>query len=163
MASILGVDKIQHTNGTDAITIDSTGRIHTPARPSIFADCSTGASAAYVTVSNGAAVQFVNKISGSGITLSSATFTVPVAGLYQINASFLNNNEENMEFSLKLNSAYALVAFQSDERRINMSHAMELSANDTIQFINTSGYNLGVHRNTDATDRYTAVSMYLVG
>ena len=31
----LGVQTIQHTNGTDAMTIDSSGRILTPARPFI--------------------------------------------------------------------------------------------------------------------------------
>ena len=33
MASELGVQTIQHTNGTDAMTIDSSGRVLTPARP----------------------------------------------------------------------------------------------------------------------------------
>ena len=33
MASILGVETLQHTNGTTAATIDSSGRILTPARP----------------------------------------------------------------------------------------------------------------------------------
>ena len=30
MASEIGVQKIQHTNGTDAMTIDSSGRVQTP-------------------------------------------------------------------------------------------------------------------------------------
>ena len=33
MTSILGTQSIQHPNGTTAATIDSTGRILTPARP----------------------------------------------------------------------------------------------------------------------------------
>ena len=37
MASIIGVQELQHTNGTSAMTIDSSGRILTPARPAFFA------------------------------------------------------------------------------------------------------------------------------
>lgn len=37
MASIIGVQELQHTNGTSAATIDSTGRILTPARPAFLA------------------------------------------------------------------------------------------------------------------------------
>ena len=37
MASILGIDTIQHQSGTTAMTIDSTGRILTPARPAFRA------------------------------------------------------------------------------------------------------------------------------
>ena len=33
MASELGVQTIQHTNGTDAMTIDSSGYVIAPARP----------------------------------------------------------------------------------------------------------------------------------
>ena len=33
MASEIGVQTIQHTNGTNAMTIDSSGRVLTPARP----------------------------------------------------------------------------------------------------------------------------------
>jgi len=37
MASILKVNEIQHTGGTTAATIDSSGRILTPARPLFMA------------------------------------------------------------------------------------------------------------------------------
>ena len=37
MASELGVQTIQHTNGTDAMTIDSGGRVLTPQRPAFYA------------------------------------------------------------------------------------------------------------------------------
>ena len=37
MASILKVENISHTNGTAAMTIDSSGRILTPARPVLLA------------------------------------------------------------------------------------------------------------------------------
>ena len=37
MASELGVQTLQHTNGTDAMTIDSTGRVLTQQRPAFHA------------------------------------------------------------------------------------------------------------------------------
>ena len=38
MASELGVQTIQHTNGTDAMTIDSSGRVVISQRPYISVD-----------------------------------------------------------------------------------------------------------------------------
>ena len=35
MASEIGVQTIQHTNGTDAMTIDSSGRVFQPAKPAL--------------------------------------------------------------------------------------------------------------------------------
>ena len=37
MASILGIDTVQHQSGNTAMTIDSTGRVTTPARPAFSA------------------------------------------------------------------------------------------------------------------------------
>jgi len=37
MAGIVGLTELQHTNGTSAATIDASGRILTPARPSFHA------------------------------------------------------------------------------------------------------------------------------
>ena len=42
MASIIGVETLQHTNGTTAATIDSSGRVSTPARPSFKAYADDG-------------------------------------------------------------------------------------------------------------------------
>jgi hypothetical protein len=40
---------------------------------------------------------------------------------------------------------------------------MELQANDECRILNTSGGNRGFHRNTNANDRYTSLSVYLIG
>ena len=51
MASELHVDAIKHSGGTSAMTIDSTGRILTPARPAfsahLSADVNYGTADAY--------------------------------------------------------------------------------------------------------------------
>ena len=93
MASELGVQTIQHTNGTDAMTIDSSGRILTPARPAFSVYGDTDGSSVDVT-SGPADVNIFNVTDfniGSCISLSSgvATFTAPIAGLYQFNSTVL--------------------------------------------------------------------------
>ena len=82
MASELGVQTIQHTNGTDAMTIDSSGRITTPARPAfkatLSADSAQTTSSGWVTVPwNTASINV-----GNSFNTSNYTFTTPVAGIY---------------------------------------------------------------------------------
>ena len=52
MASELGVQTIQHTNGTDAMTIDSSGRVVISQRPYISVDFG-GGTGSYETMSAG--------------------------------------------------------------------------------------------------------------
>ena len=166
MSNLL-VQNIKHTNATTAMTIDSSGRVLTPARPTLFADMDNGSSAGYDTVANMGVVQYINKISGTGITLSSGVFTIPITGFYQINATILNNNAEDLELALTLNgtSSSEIVhrAFRDEHRYVNMNVALQLTANDACRIVNSSGGARGFHRNTDATDRYSQLSVYLIG
>ena len=167
MSNLL-VQNIKHTNGTTAQTVDSTGRVTNPNVPFIFADLSTGASAAYETVANNSKVPFRNTISSrGGMTLDSSSYyiTIPVTGIYQVNCQLLNNNSESMEFGLYNSSSgnYQARWFDVTTRLINLHQAMPFTANDQISVFNTIGNNLGIHRNTGATDRYTMISVYLIG
>ena len=166
--STLKVDNIQHTNGTSAMSIDTAGRILTPARPTLFADMHNGSSADYDTIQNMSVVPYRRVISGSGITLSTGVFTIPITGFYQINATILNNNLEDLELALTVggtsSSNIILRAFSNDDNRfVNLHMALQLNANDACRIINASGGARGFHRNTDATDRYSALSVYLIG
>ena len=169
--STLKVGTIQdHANSITAMTIDSSGRVLTPARPTLFADCNNGSSAAYDTIGNFSAVPYRRVVSGSGISLNTSTyvFTIPITGFYQINATILNNNVENLEIALTVGGSLNEHVVQrsyanSDNRSCYLHHAMELQANDECRIVNSSGGNRGFHRNTDATDRYTSLSVYLIG
>ena len=172
MASILKVNTIQDaTNSNTAMTIDSSGRILTPARPTLFADPDDGStSEGYDTIGNFSTVPYRNVISGSGISLNTSTyvFTIPITGFYQINATILNNNVEDLNIALTLNgsSSSDVVQFSyanSDNRSCYLHHAMELQANDECRIVNASGGNRGFHRNRGASNRYTSLSVYLVG
>lgn len=90
MASIIGVQELQHTNGTSAATIDSSGRILTPARPAFRATMSASQSlpnatqtrVAFNTVSGG-----FNFDLGGDFDTTGYYFTVPITGVYFFHAS----------------------------------------------------------------------------
>lgn len=81
MTSILKVSEIQDpTNSNTALTIDSSGRILTPARPAFLACSSSGTH----TTNVGAVLDYnsVKINQGNHYNSSTYTFTAPVAGLY---------------------------------------------------------------------------------
>ena len=90
MASEIGVQTIQHTNGTDAMTIDSSGRVLFPARPSWRVGINGNQST--TQGSNGIEVINFTETTGTlqhldgGCTLSGGKITVPIAGVYHANA-----------------------------------------------------------------------------
>ena len=94
--STLKVGTIQdHANGNTAITIDSSGRILTPARPAFLA-AATG-NGNYVSVAAGtpfpANTTFKNI--GNHYNTSTYKFTAPIAGFYLFTWSALTNNTGN--------------------------------------------------------------------
>ena len=84
MASIIGVQELQHTNGTSAMTIDSSGRVLTPARPSFMVRWSSTQAATGVGWNR---LNFDDEVFDIGGNVTSAVFTTPVAGVYQFNLS----------------------------------------------------------------------------
>ena len=91
MASELGVQTIQHPNGTDALTIDSAGRVAQPALPYAMVNASDG------TVTPNDVVPFNNVVSSRGIVwdTSAYSFTVPVTGIYSFSGNVrLNANRD---------------------------------------------------------------------
>ena len=86
MTGIIKVDTIQNNGGTTGLTIDSSGRVTTPARPSFFVYRKTGDASSLDYTSN-TLVNFDTKQHdiGNNFDLSTDTFTVPVSGVYQLN------------------------------------------------------------------------------
>ena len=85
MASTLKVDTIQHTGGTTALTIDSTGRILQPAKPSWKITGRT--SSATIGINNSSVFQFAATdfaVGGVTVTNTFSRVTVPVAGKYWV-------------------------------------------------------------------------------
>jgi len=159
MASEIGVQTIQHTNGTDAMTIDSSGRVLMPAKPSFYARVGTG-SASYFTP--GVAVFPTADVNiGSCYSTSTGKFTAPIAGTYYFSASMLSNANTRLFFHLRKNDAvitgtYIETLSNSNEYQSAMSDCVitlavndlvhvQLTTNDAYgsQYTNFKGFLLG--------------------
>ena len=87
MTSILKVDNIQHSGGTTGLTIDSSGRVLTPANPKFSVRLATATSSSNFTSISDVPFDTTDFDVGNCIAISSdvATFTAPVTGYYQFN------------------------------------------------------------------------------
>lgn len=144
MASELGVNTIQHTNGTDALTIDSSGRILTPKRPAFGVSTSTGINLTTGTF-NKITWSTVDWDYGSNWDTANNYFVVPVTGVYRFDAcvrvTATNNTMEVIHVALGLNGGTRsrdLLQLQTSANNLYNSHVgggtdWKLTAGDTVQ------------------------------
>ena len=161
MASIIGVENLQHTNGTTAATIDSSGRILQPAKPAACFHYGGGnlAGAAIIPLNTQSVLQ-------GGMTMSSNAITVPVSGLYMIGWHHLNEATATYTvIFIRVNGSQNSDipngwAVQNKTSHSNSSFAFNtiapLSANDTVDFYVSSG---SIHGNAD----YNSMFVHLLG
>lgn len=165
MSSVLKVNEIQHTGGTTALTIDSTGRILQPAKPAFKAYNnanawqSFGASGVYVDMSFNTEDHDI----GGNYDTSTYTFTCPVDGVYMFGAQFLHDANASGQVRILVNGtdqiAFAENSVQGDMTQTVTTHSM--TAGDTVKAQGKVG-------NTNADDWYATESYsfffgYLVG
>jgi len=101
--STLGIENIEHTNGTSAMTVDTSGRIAMPKVPAF-------AVRGYGSIQNNATINGLTLASGTDMIYnytqidinrdnafdnSTGIYTAPVAGIYQIQAGFGYKNSSN--------------------------------------------------------------------
>lgn len=115
MASILKYNKAQHTNGTDAISIDTSGKVTVtqPLQSTIMPAWRVGLSAdqSVTSAATWTKVEFDNVdissqfLFNQDVTFSGGTATITHAGIYQVNTSVRVD-------ALTTDSGYFILAFR---------------------------------------------------
>ena len=171
MSSKLGVENIAHTNGTNAMTIDSTGRILTPARPAFRVE--KRASNQSLSDSTNTKITFEHETFDIGGNYGSDKFTAPIAGIYHFNACLrCVADSGTMEFNaiyLYKNGSHFTDVFQIQTSSNNLANShisggvtVQLSASDYIEIYgNISGTNPVVHAHVNG--QRTWFSGFLIG
>ena len=88
MTSVLKVDTIQSSGGTTGLTIDSTGRVLTPARPAFRVYKMSGSGGQSAT----GVISFTNEDYDIGSGWNTNYYQAPVSGVYQFNLAALGSN-----------------------------------------------------------------------
>lgn len=130
MASILKYNKAQHTNGTDAISIDTSGNVTVtqplqstimPAwRVALDADQSVTAASTWTKVEFNTIDDASEYVFNQDVTFSGGTATITHAGIYQVNTSVRVD-------SLTADSGYFILAFRINGATTGVSDTYFLS------------------------------------
>ena len=78
--STLGIENIEHTNGTSAVTINSSGIITKPTNPAFYARPSSDQ--LNIAINQWVDISFTNIISNQGSHFGGTVFTAPATGYY---------------------------------------------------------------------------------
>ena len=163
MASTLNVDQIGHsTSGTTALTIDSSGRIVTPARPAFRVH---GTAAVWNDLTSNTKLSQLTTVEyniGSHYDTSSYEFTAPIAGLYHFSGRLYVNNTATMsDFYLSVDDAgftakYYFASQDNDQSdsSVTFAETLQLTANQTVSVKGNQG---------QYYPQYSSFSGYLVG
>jgi len=164
-ATELDLATIKDSSGTNtAMTIDSTGRILTPARPAFFVSQDSSSTSAFTGAVN---FNTVHTNVGSHFDISNDRFVVPIAGIYQFNFSALGCNsgggqvaaasavKVQLERSTDTGSnytvfthSYAYIASSTSYPNMACSGTIALTAGDYIRVNVANGYLYGDNSGT---------------
>ena len=160
MASILNVDQINNAAGTTALTIDSTGRILTPARPAFYA-YDTAVSWQSLSSSHEVVMPSTDYNVGSHYSTSTGRFTAPVDGLHNFSGKlYVNNASTVSSFYISINGAtpsyryYLNAENTASDNTTSFSENLELTSGQYVSIIGYAGEYYKAH---------STFSGYLIG
>ena len=138
--STLKVGTIQdHANGNTAISIDSSGRVTTPARPSFEAKRTSGD----VTQGNVVVWNETRHNIGGHYNTSTGEFTAPIGGTYLFTGQGFTNNTNNITLDLQVNGVnrfrYQDVTDTNGYRSGTFSYITLLNTSDVVRIYTTIG------------------------
>ena len=158
----LRLKKLEHTNGTTAMTIDDSGRVTTStSRPAFFARRTSS------QVTGTVVFDTVMLNQGSHYNNSTGIFTAPIAGLYSFSFNVLSdNNGSDSYFATSLyknGSGYAKVQNRTEDDNdfgSGMSVIASLAASDTVQVVQ---HNVNLYGTSSSDENMTWFCGYLIG
>jgi len=174
MASEIGVQTIQHTNGTNALTIDSSGNLAAPGNLAVTGRVTQAALPAACFHYQGSDIvgsttviplNTQSVLQGGMTKTANNRIVVPVAGLYKIGFYHLaNSTGQHTVMFVRINGQTQGMPhsnqIQHRAAHSNNSFAYQtivsLAANDEIDFVVSSGT---IHGNAD----YNSMFVYLLG
>ena len=179
MASVLKVNELQHTGGTSALTVDSSGRVNHPALPAMhwqggnegnvsvangenFFATNDGQATAYT---DGTYLSFIQ--GGMTYTATTGRFTVPIDGVYHISCTiYVNEDGQTARMNGQVNGTTRFLAHNSLNNSSPSSRGshtvtatVKLTGGDYITFENGSGHTIALYQGIG----HTYGNIHLVG
>ena len=167
--SSVKLSTIKSSNGITAMSIDSSGRVATPVRPAFQCKKSSEQTA----TGNFETVTWDTPVLNAGGHFGSNKFTVPVAGLYVFNCTWLSTNDATAHDIVLAKtpsggSSTALVRTRNAtvtlHETVNLHYVGQFSVNDTVE-IQIAGSGQKIYGDSGGADNYawTTFMGYLLG
>ena len=160
MSNLL-VQNIKHTNGTTAQTVDSSGRVTTPARPAFMARRTSNQSAGTVVFDT----VMINQ--GSHYDNSNGRFTAPIAGLYSFSCSVLTDNDGTNAYfntNLLVNGAiYAVYQGRTEDDNDFPGIVNVIASLSASNYVEVTHPDTAIYGTSAATSNFTYFCGYLIG
>jgi len=171
--STIGIENIEHTNGTTAMTVSDGGVVtfnNPPGLKTSFVSVYAQGTSGYVTGSTGDFLPLtaIYQHKGTGnadYNTSTYKYTAPVNGIYQINLSLIvQSTSISTHYELNVDGTNQFVFAWSTGSRVSMgSTSFYLNAGQVVGFRN--GNNAGYYRHSaslPSNDHYTVGSYCLL-